>query len=1090
MRRERRFSRRALMGALLVMCAGLGVLVACGTARRATTGVDVTETDTAPAAVLAAGAASIDTTRVREGFEAIGMRDVPENVLATLSTIEKLDDYPVYTMRYFGPYIRSSELTPTAPSDAASREHAWACSLFAAVGDAGQPVFGRNFDWEYSPILVIHLEPETGHRSVMSIDLAYLVDAGTIAHLDTAPVESLLPLLSAPFLTFDGMNDTGLSIAMASVDYECGYPTDPDKRDVGDLRMMREVLESSATVEEAIAFLEGINPVSQGGPNTHYLLADRTAAAALIEYHDGEMYVFQSNAESPWKTATNFPVVLTEGDPAGSCWRYDRIEEALRDSGGSLSPAEAMRLLQAVSTSMTQWSIVYDLANAEMHLVVDRSAETVHTFSLPREAADTPAGATGQGNADASAHDALPGDGESASGLPNTAGWTPVSTEVTGRLSEIDGVPVLHVWGTPREQGYAIGHLLAPEIVALYDRLIAHRTWGLDPGRWNNEVLAAAERFTIAPGYIAEFEGMLSGIESRAGGPAEVPALGRSLRVEDLVAASYLYDDKRLGCTSFAVWGAMTEDGRTLYGRNMDWPSLPAFLEAQQIVIVRAPWPGSRRKATVSVFFPLVVGVNTAMNEDGVVLCNNDAYNERDPVRQSGFFPAPYSNRTALETARSASAVQDILAALWAEPSGVGRSLTVATPAGDGEGRGVVFEADGIWEETGGVTVRAPEPTGSYILTTMHHRQRGEPIDCPYYDIGEQAFRAVASGDASPLTVATVWDLLTALTPTGGLTYHSVIFEPDRMLMHVRLQDDGVTAQRSRSVTLDVDALFQELLSAGETSRPCDEAATIAFDSDRDGDVEIYSVSTDGSPAVRLTDRPGADLAPTWSPDGAWIAFSTATCSYVMGLDTGELRQLPPSAQLNWSPDGTEFVYVAWAGDDAEIFVMDARGGNVRQLTHNDGGDFEPVWLPDGEHIGWSSDANGPSDIYVMRSNGTDVTQLTDTSDQNAYPHWSPDGTRVVFCSDRTGNWEIYTMNADGTDVKQLTFTDAFNGAPRWSPDGTRIAFESDRDGDSDIYVMNADGSGVRQLTENDASDRRPCWRPSTRPDGEAGGDG
>jgi len=91
-----------------------------------------------------------------------------------------------------------------------------------------------------------------------------------------------------------------------------------------------------------------------------------------------------------------------------------------------------------------------------------------------------------------------------------------------------------------------------------------------------------------------------------------------------------------------------------------------------------------------------------------------------------------------------------------------------------------------------------------------------KPIDCPYYEMGEQAFRAVACGESPPLTVETTWDLLIALTPTGGLSYHSVIFEPDAMMMHVRLQQEGVTAQQCRSVTLDVDALFRELPSLGD----------------------------------------------------------------------------------------------------------------------------------------------------------------------------------------------------------------------------------------------------------------------------------
>ena len=383
MKRGKRSWGAVSIGALIVMCITFGILIGTGAIHL---GEGVDGAAGIPLAMASSSEdryGSIDTARVRMEFEAIGMSDVPENVIATLSTLERIDDYPVYTMRYFGPYLRASELQPEPePDEAALKATDWACSLFAAVGDSSWPVFGRNFDWEYSPILVLFLEPEDGYRSIMSIDIAYLVDEEAIGRLDTASVEELLPLLSAPFLTFDGMNERGVAIGMASVDYECGYPSDPEKGDVGDLRLMREVLESSATVEEALAFLETINPVSQGGPNMHYLIADRTPAAALVEYHDGETYIFRSSAETPWQLGTNFPVVLTEGNPTGSCWRYDLLETTLREHGGSLSADGAADLLQAVSTPTTRWSIVYDLANLQMHLTIERNAEIVHTFSL------------------------------------------------------------------------------------------------------------------------------------------------------------------------------------------------------------------------------------------------------------------------------------------------------------------------------------------------------------------------------------------------------------------------------------------------------------------------------------------------------------------------------------------------------------------------------------------------------------------------------------------------------------------------------------------------------------------------------------
>ena len=376
-------TRRWIAGAVIAFCVAIGV-----DGSQVANVMQTTDRSDRPRVVEQTSTvdASIEEEAVRDGLGAAGFIEIPENVTATLSTLEKLDDYPVYTMRYLGSYIRASELEReiegnTGQANKSTSSSGWSCSLLAAAADSEQAVLGRNFDWEYSPILVLFLEPEEGYRSVMSIDIGYLIEPEWIDRLDEAPVEQLLPLLSAPFLTFDGMNEKGVAIGMASVDYECNYPSDPSKRDVGDLQLMRELLEASATVDEAITFLEGVNPASQGGPNTHYLIADRTSAA-LIEYHNGEMYVFRSSVEAPWQLGTNFPVILTEGSPGGHCWRYDQIEATLREYGGALTVDEAGDLLQAVSTPMTRWSIVYDLANLQMHLTIERNTETVHVFSL------------------------------------------------------------------------------------------------------------------------------------------------------------------------------------------------------------------------------------------------------------------------------------------------------------------------------------------------------------------------------------------------------------------------------------------------------------------------------------------------------------------------------------------------------------------------------------------------------------------------------------------------------------------------------------------------------------------------------------
>lgn len=339
-----------------------------------------------PESTIAATDMQDPADRIRREFEEAGFDGVPDHLIDSLSSLTKIDDYPIYTMTYIGPYVHAADFqdaygvnreSVTAPSTPT-----WACSLFGAVGDVERPMMGRNFDWQHSPILVAFLDPEDSYRSMVSIDLAYVVDEDLIDRLDEVRAEELIPLLNVPFITFDGMNEHGLAIGMASVDYECGYPSDPNKRDVGDMRLMREVLDHCTTVEESLAFLEGINPVSQGGPNMHFLIADRTPSAALIEYHEGETYIFRSTEDEPWQLGTNFPVVRTNGNPAGECWRYDTIAETLENSQGEMTSLQAMELLQHVATETTQWSIVYDLGERIMNLAVRRDLDTIYSISL------------------------------------------------------------------------------------------------------------------------------------------------------------------------------------------------------------------------------------------------------------------------------------------------------------------------------------------------------------------------------------------------------------------------------------------------------------------------------------------------------------------------------------------------------------------------------------------------------------------------------------------------------------------------------------------------------------------------------------
>ena len=296
--------------------------------------------------------------------------------MATLSSLDQVGDYPLYVMRYDGDY--DPQVYGHRP--ASSQSPAWACSLFAALGDGENRLYGRNFDWQFSPALFLFTDPPDGYASVSMVDIAYFgFDDQKVRTLLHQPLGDLRPLLQAPHWPFDGMNEHGLVVGMAAVP-QGRVPSDPDKSTIGSLGIIREILDHARDVDEAVALLEAHNIDMEGGPDIHYLVADRSGRSLLVEFYQGQMVVTPN--EQPWHLATNFITASVPAPSEAGCWRYEQMEATLSQEGGHLDVAGAMELLAQVSQSNTQWSVVYGLSTGDVQVAMGRQYESPCSFHL------------------------------------------------------------------------------------------------------------------------------------------------------------------------------------------------------------------------------------------------------------------------------------------------------------------------------------------------------------------------------------------------------------------------------------------------------------------------------------------------------------------------------------------------------------------------------------------------------------------------------------------------------------------------------------------------------------------------------------
>ena len=250
---------------------------------------------------------------------------------------------------------------------------------------------------------------------------------------------------------------------------------------------------------------------------------------------------------------------------------------------------------------------------------------------------------------------------------------------------------------------------------------------------------------------------------------------------------------------------------------------------------------------------------------------------------------------------------------------------------------------------------------------------------------------------------------------------------------------------------------------------------------------EIYISDYDGANQRRITTTRQLNLNPSWSPDGAAVAYSSyrniTPQIFISLIYQGVLENPTKGASVSnmmpvFSPDGTRIAFVTNRDGNTEIYVMNRDGSNVRRLTNHAAYESTPTWSPNGQQIAFTSDRSGKAQVYIMNAaDGSNVRRLTVSESEADRATWSPAPFNEIAYSGRTSSngfdVKIHEL-ATGT-VRQITFGEGSNESPAYSPNGKHLAFTSTRAGGTQLFTIGRDGRGLKQITRS-GNNQTPAW--------------
>jgi WD40 repeat protein len=260
----------------------------------------------------------------------------------------------------------------------------------------------------------------------------------------------------------------------------------------------------------------------------------------------------------------------------------------------------------------------------------------------------------------------------------------------------------------------------------------------------------------------------------------------------------------------------------------------------------------------------------------------------------------------------------------------------------------------------------------------------------------------------------------------------------------------------------------------------------MVFESNRNGNVELYYGDMQGQSQVRLTNTNANNINAMVGPDNKTVIFQSDRNGnwdiFSIDITTGLERQLTTDSHDDvhpyWSPDPNWIVFESNRTGSPNLFLLNLSTGNEFQVTRDVVEDIFPAWSPNGEQLAFLSNVSGFWSLFVVDVTGKNLLQITHEGDAGNVS-WSPEGNRLAYQVENNGNVDVYTYDLQTGKEYRLTDYAGPDSAPTWDCSGTRIAFTSTRDGDPNLLQVSWQGGPQTNLTINPATDKWAEWSPS-----------